>query len=102
MHMARQETLVQLTADLVKALDNEAERRGVSRSALIREACESFLKESTEAAEVRRWIEGYERIPPGSTDDEAELFRAAAAEHRALLRRLDEEERRAGFGPWER
>jgi predicted transcriptional regulator len=99
--MARAETIVQLTEDLVTQLDLEAGRRGLSRSALIREACVAYLAEQSEAARVQRWIEGYKRIPQGNEVDEwGNLDEQLWAQHLENLRALEEEERRAGFDPW--
>ena len=61
--VARTQTLVQLTDELVALLDERAVRDGRSRSDLIREAIESFLAEDAEAAVSRRIVEGYERVP---------------------------------------
>lgn len=43
MALARTQTMVQLSDELVAALDDEAERRNMSRSALIRQAVTEFL-----------------------------------------------------------
>ncbi|HYU59909.1 MAG TPA: ribbon-helix-helix protein, CopG family [Solirubrobacterales bacterium] len=61
--MARKQTLVQLTDELVELLDREASRTGKSRSALIREAIEAHLHDEAEAEIDRRIIEGYRRVP---------------------------------------
>jgi predicted DNA-binding protein len=92
--MARTETLVQLTEELVAQLDAESARRGCSRSALIREAVETHLAQQSESARVQAWIDGYRRIPQGS-DDWGDIASPAAG--RALSARLDSEE--AG-DPW--
>ncbi len=63
MVIARKQTLVQLSDDLLAALDREAARRHVSRSALIREAVESHLHPAYDAAIARRYAEGYRRFP---------------------------------------
>lgn len=87
--------MVQLSDDLVAALDEEAERAGVSRSALIRDVLERHLREHSHAEKVRRDIEGYTRYPPGDVDDVDEwgdLAAAADRDGRALARRLAAEE----------
>jgi metal-responsive CopG/Arc/MetJ family transcriptional regulator len=72
MVVARKQTLVQLSDELVAALDEEAVRAGRSRSELIRDAIEAYLAQ-TRAAEIDAAIvEGYTRIPPGELDDLAE------------------------------
>lgn len=63
MVMARTQTLVQLTDELVALLDERAARQRRSRSDLIREAIESFLSEDADAAISRQIVAGYERVP---------------------------------------
>lgn len=92
--------MVQLTDELVALLDQEAGRRGVSRSALIREAVDAYLLGSREALVSRQIVEGYRRVPPATPDGWAELERLAEAGTRETLQRLDAEERRAGREPW--
>ncbi len=64
----RIQTLVQLTQDLLRRLDERAVREGRSRSALIRDAIEAYLYDEEEARIDREIREGYERIP--ETDEE--------------------------------
>jgi Arc/MetJ-type ribon-helix-helix transcriptional regulator len=92
--------MVQLTEDLVALLDREAERRGVSRSALIRTAIEEFLRNDREATISRRIVDGYVRIPPETPDEWGELAEVTDQASVDLLRRLDAEERRQGRPPW--
>jgi hypothetical protein len=100
MSVARVQTLVQLSEELLSALDAEAARRGVSRSALLREAVAAFLADARGAAVTDAVVAGYTRIPPATPDAwgdlEAERDRAAAE----TLQRLDAEERAAGVKPW--
>ena len=79
-HMAvsRTQTLVQLTDELLRRLDERAAREGRSRSALIRDAIEKYLYDETKAKIDREIIEGYERIP--TTDEEMEIAEASARE----------------------
>ena len=100
MHMTRKETLVQLTEELLSLLDAEAARRGISRSALIREAVIAHLHEAREASISRAIVEGYTRVPPGTPDGWGDLEAAADESTLETLQRLDEEEREAGFEPW--
>lgn len=72
MVVARAQTLVQLTDDLLAALDERAARRGVSRSHVIREALEVYLKSDRDAQIDAAIIEGYTRIPPSEHDPWAE------------------------------
>jgi metal-responsive CopG/Arc/MetJ family transcriptional regulator len=69
MVMARRQTLVQLTDDLVVILDAIAVKRGITRSALIRSVLESFVGREDESEKDRRMIEGYTRIPPDTEDE---------------------------------
>jgi metal-responsive CopG/Arc/MetJ family transcriptional regulator len=61
--MARTQTLVQLTDDLLAALDQQAASTGRSRSELIREAIERYLIEEVEARIDQAIVKGYSRIP---------------------------------------
>jgi metal-responsive CopG/Arc/MetJ family transcriptional regulator len=61
--MARTQTLVQLTDELLRRLDERAAREGRSRSALVRDAIEDYLYDEEEAEISRQIVEGYERIP---------------------------------------
>jgi metal-responsive CopG/Arc/MetJ family transcriptional regulator len=79
--MARTQTLVQLTDDLLARLDERAAREQRSRSTLIREAIEDYLRDELQAEIDRRIIEGYRRLP--QTGDEDAWARANA---RAAIR----------------
>lgn len=79
--MARTQTLVQLTEDLLRRLDERAAREGRSRSALIRDAIEAYLHDEERDRITREIIEGYERIPP--TEEE---MRIAELEAREMIR----------------
>lgn len=74
--MARTQTLVQLTRELLFRLDERAAREGRSRSALIRDAIEAYLTDDARDEISRQIIAGYERIP--ETEEEI-----AAAEREA-------------------
>jgi metal-responsive CopG/Arc/MetJ family transcriptional regulator len=78
--MARQPTLVQLSSELVAALDQRAASTGRSRSELIRMAIEAYLAADRAAAIDRQIVEGYSRLPPG------ELDRVAGAARQRLIR----------------
>lgn len=58
--MTRTQTLVQLTDDLLAALDQRAAAAGRSRSDLIREAIQDYL--GGDDAD-RAIVEGYRRVP---------------------------------------
>jgi metal-responsive CopG/Arc/MetJ family transcriptional regulator len=72
--------MVQLSADLVADLDREASERGVSRSALIRQAIEGFLVEQRVRRDVERVAAGYRATPVT-----AEEMAAAHENARALV-----------------
>lgn len=76
--MARTQTLVQLSDELLRRLDERAAREGRSRSALIREAIEAYLYDEENARIDREIREGYERIP--QTDEEMQWAEASARE----------------------
>jgi metal-responsive CopG/Arc/MetJ family transcriptional regulator len=61
--MARAQTLVQLTDELLAALDQEAAATGRSRSELIREAIERYVAGELEKRIDRQIVRGYTRIP---------------------------------------
>jgi len=65
--------MVQLSEELVEMLDQEASRRGLSRSALVREALAEFLGSSSEARKVQKLLEGYRRLPQGGPDEWGDL-----------------------------
>lgn len=76
MVVARTQTLVQLNDELLGLLDERAARERRSRSALIREALEQFLRDERDAEVGRRIAEGYRRHP--QTEDEGAWAEAAA------------------------
>ena len=64
MMMATRQTLVQLTDELVAALDDRAAKLKVSRSQVVRDAIEQYLGADREAQIDAAIVEGYTRIPP--------------------------------------
>jgi Ribbon-helix-helix protein, copG family len=92
--------MVQLSDELVTKLDREAAERGMSRSAVIREAIEEHIAAREHDAIGEAIAEGYRRIPPGTPDGWADLELLADISGRELALRLDQEEREAGFDPW--
>lgn len=95
--------MVQLNQELVELLDRRAAREGVSRSQVIREAIEAFLAGDREAAIDRRIVDGYTRMPQGGeydADEWGDLGGMVTGLVVEQLRRLDQEEREAGFEPW--
>jgi metal-responsive CopG/Arc/MetJ family transcriptional regulator len=81
--MARTQTLVQLSDELLRRLDERAAREGRSRSALIRDAIEGYLYDEEQARFDREIREGYERIP--------ETKEEIAAAHRETREAIREE-----------
>ncbi len=71
--MPRRETLVQLSDELVGALDELSAKRGTNRSALIRNVLENFVSSEDEKEKDRRLVEGYKRIPPDAPDEWGDL-----------------------------
>jgi len=61
--MARTQTLVQLTDDLLALLDEHAARERRSRSELIRDAIEHYLRASRDAEIDRAIVAGYTSRP---------------------------------------
>lgn len=98
--MVRTQTIVQLNDRLVEELDAEAARRGLSRSALVREALEQHLAEQRERSIGQQIADGYRRIPPATPDEWGHLEPLADEAAAELLHRLDAEERQQGHGPW--
>lgn len=103
MNMARTQTMVQLTNDLVELLDQRAARAGVSRSQLIREAVEEFLASERKGLVDRQIVDGYTKVPQRGEYD-ADEWGSLAHQFTALtadqMRQLNHEEREAGFAPW--
>ncbi len=92
--------MVQLRDDLVRLLDEEAADRGVSRSAIIREAVERHLGDSVRSRMDADIVDGYRRIPQGVLDEWGSLTDAGDASTVETLRRLDAEEQAGGHEPW--
>jgi metal-responsive CopG/Arc/MetJ family transcriptional regulator len=79
--MARVQTMVQLSDDLLLALDRRADRTGASRSQLIRDAIEQYLRDDVEAELDRQITRGYQRAPqPEDRAAELQLRDYIAAE----------------------
>lgn len=76
MAVARTQTLVQLNDELLTLLDERAARERRSRSTLIREALEQFLRDEIDSEVGRRIVEGYRRHP--QTDEEGAWAEAGA------------------------
>ncbi|MBK5219275.1 MAG: ribbon-helix-helix protein, CopG family [Thermoleophilia bacterium] len=76
--MARTQTLVQLSEELLRRLDERAAREGRSRSSLIREAIEGYLFDERSAELDRLIVEGYERMP--NTEEEIAWAEGSARE----------------------
>lgn len=92
--------MVQLSDELVDDLDRVAAARGVSRSALIRDALIEYLAEMRDADVGRQIVAGYTKIPPATPDAWGDPSAVAQAGTSDLLVRLDVEERDAGDDPW--
>jgi metal-responsive CopG/Arc/MetJ family transcriptional regulator len=88
MVVARTQTLVQLTDDLLERLDARAAREGRNRSELIREAITNYLAADREAEIDRIIVEGYTRHP--QTDDELAFADLGARTMRAGVEAWDQ------------
>jgi len=66
MVMARKQTLVQLTDELVAELDAAGSATGRSRSELIRLAVSHYLAEVMTTDEDRQIVDAYARVPPAA------------------------------------
>jgi metal-responsive CopG/Arc/MetJ family transcriptional regulator len=88
--------MVQLSDDLVKRLDEEAQERGVSRSALIRTVLTEFLKTESLQAKIERYVEGYRRMPQPTIDEWGNLEEDAERDLARMSREFDDEEAAAG------
>ena len=64
MPMARTQTLVQLSDELLDRLDRYRAREGRSRSEVVREAIERYLAADREAEIDRLLVDAYTRRPP--------------------------------------
>ena len=94
------QTMVQLTEELINLPDAEAQRRKVSRSALIRDAVAAYLEQAREASLDAAIVAGYDRLPPGAPDEWGDLAAQADVATEELMQRLNEEERAQGLPPW--
>jgi Arc/MetJ-type ribon-helix-helix transcriptional regulator len=90
MAMARTQTLVQLSDELLAQLDARAAREGRNRSDLIREALARFLAADREAEIDRLIVEGYTRRP--QTVDELAVADLSTRTMLANLEPWDEHE----------
>lgn len=85
------QTLVQLTDELVEALDRRAQREGVSRSKVVRDVLDAAL--SSGAEHDRALTEGYRRTPQSDAADAwGDLDAWTAANGRRNLAALDDED----------
>lgn len=89
MVIARTQTLVQLTDELIALLDAKAARDGVSRSALIRDAVAAYLHDDEEAAIDAAIIEGYRRMPQIGVDAWGDFEAQMEFLSREAMARLD-------------
>jgi len=85
------QTLVQLTDDLVDALDRRAAREGVSRSKLVRDLLHVALNAGDQ--HDRALVEGYSRIPQSEASDAwGDLAEWSATNARRNVAALNEED----------
>jgi len=92
--------MVQLSDELLEILDGASFRRGVSRSALIRELLWEGLRGDLDALIGQQIAAGYRRIPQWEPDDWGDIGASGDASTEDVLRRLDAEEQLRGQGSW--
>ena len=80
MVMARTQTLVQFSDELLARLDRFREREGRSRSDVVRDAVERYLAADREAEFDRLIVEAYTREPPRDVWTDAAARNMIAAE----------------------
>lgn len=78
--VARTQTLVQFSDDLLERLDRFRAREGRSRSDVVREAVERYLAADREAEIDRLIVDGYTREPPSDVWGEEAARQIIAAE----------------------
>lgn len=85
------QTLVQLTDEMVEALDRRAKLQGVSRSKVVRDLLGAAL--SAGAEQDRALLSGYTRMPQSDASDRwGDLDRWTAVNSRRNLAALDDED----------
>ena len=92
--------MVQLSEELLQALDEVARARGVSRSKLIRDLVDDGLRRASIDEVGERIAEGYRRFPQAQPDEWGSLEAGSDAATEDLLRALDAEERATGQPAW--
>ena len=80
MVMARTQTLLQLTDELVARLDAYRAREGRSRSEVVRAAIERYLEADREAEIDRLIVDAYTRQPPADLWSDQAARQMIAAE----------------------
>ncbi len=95
--MARTQTMVQLTDQMVADLDREAALSDLSRSALIRQAINELLANRQSIKDVDRYVRGYQETPQATLDEWGDLAKAGDVAGHELAKRLDAEETEAGL-----
>jgi metal-responsive CopG/Arc/MetJ family transcriptional regulator len=78
--MARKQTLVQFSDDLLERLDRYRSREGRSRSEVVRDAVERYLAADREVEVDRTIVEAYRRQPPDDAWGDEAAKRMIAAE----------------------
>ena len=95
MLMARTQTLVQLTTELVEQLDDTAAAQGISRSELIRDAVAAYLHADIERSQEAEWLASYTNTPNTTQHDEwGDLSNQTASTTRTTARKISTDEER--------
>lgn len=98
--MARVQTIVQLSDELVTQLDELAAAEGTSRSAVIRTAIVDHLAALRSADVGRRIVDGYRAHPQATPDAWGAPDSSGTSAATELWQRLDVEEATHGAAPW--
>jgi metal-responsive CopG/Arc/MetJ family transcriptional regulator len=69
---------VPVPQELLDSLDSLTKKQGKSRSAVIREACATYIAATEEAERVRQYVEGYKRMPEGEEEEALAIAGEAA------------------------
>lgn len=88
--------MVQLSEELVAALDAESTRRGCSRSGLIREAVIEHLARTSLAADIERYVASYRDVPQAEPDQWGPIDGHVDEATSKMLRSLDADEEAHG------
>ena len=61
--MSKLKLTVTIPHDEYERIEEEKKKKGISRSALVQEIIESFFVKKDEQFKIKKYIDGYQRIP---------------------------------------